>query len=351
MPAYGIPGVAVSPNGARRFGIAAVVVAVLGYSLWLVFPQGESDTMSVTLFTPLVGEGVASGTEVRMAGVKVGSIESLEPAGERRQQMSLELDKSQVEGLTDKLSVDYVPGNLFGITELNLLAGQGGTEIVDGSVIDLTGLDAHRVQDATMSSLLRSIGALGNDVITSDFTEMLHQISLNTTAFAPLMDALVVTLTAVADTQQYSSSFLVGQFASALAGAGPMVTGGLDLVDALVTNKYMSSDANRAEFDANMNMLKDELVPAAAETARTAKPYFHAYIPMLTPLLNIVTSSVSTPRKSADELRQLLDRLDRTFHDSPSGPVLHANVDFRIVPAVSTPLFGAALPAELGGGR
>lgn len=341
-----------SPSGARRFAIGAVAVAVVVWVGAAFLPSGEPDSLNVTLLTQLVGEGVSVGTVVRLAGVQVGSVESIEPAGNGRQRISLALMQSRTGGLTDDgVGVDYVPGNLFGISEIDLTSGPGGAELTDNALIDLTGANADRVRDATLSSLLRSIGVLGTDVLTPDLGSVLHQIASNTKAFTPIIDALVVTLTAVADTQRYPSSFLLNEFGSALHGSAALVEGLVRLLGTANDIEYLSADERRIKFDDTFTMIREELVPALTETLTTGNTYFRGYVPMLVPLLDTVTASVRKPQRTGAELGEFLDRLGRSFHDSPHGPVLFLNVDFGIVPAVATPLFGAGLPADVAGGR
>src|SRR5690606_5983942 len=112
-----------------------------------------------------VGTGVEPGTEVRLDGVRVGTVDTIEIAGVGRQRITVALNGSHLFGLSDAVTLDYAPGNLFGISAVELHAGAGGTVLTDGAVVDLTGA-AERVHDATLSALLTATGALTEEVLT-----------------------------------------------------------------------------------------------------------------------------------------------------------------------------------------
>lgn len=346
MPAYGIPGVIVSPRGARITGCVAVALVALALVAWQVTPpRTDHNRLDVTLLTEQIGEGITDGTAVRLDGVKVGSVSSIEAAGVGQQRIGLQLDKSQLFGLTDAVNVAYAPGNLFGISEVELTPGAGGTELRNGAVVDLTGANAKRAYDATLSTLLRSVGHLSTDVLTPTFTSVLNKIAHDTHAFTPLLQVILTTATSIADSQRYSTSFLLGQFGNALAGAPPTLDGGFRLLYGPFVNEYLQSDARREKANKIIDLIANRLLPQVGAAAETARPYFHGYTDdMLAPLLNTLAASVSAPQRSARELGVLLDRLRGAFHDGPDGPVLNLDVTLSGVPALGQALLGGAPP-------
>lgn len=353
MPTYGIPGVAIGPRGVRLWGFGSILVVVLVLLTWKLVPaRTNPDDIAITLVTEQIGEGVENGVDVRLDGVKVGAVASIQPEGQGRQRIGLRLDKSQLFGLTDALSVDYAPGNLFGISELELSPGQGGTVLAADSVVDLTGANAGRAYDATISTLLRTTGQFTTDVLTPRFTSVVAKIAHDTKAFTPLLQAILVTVQSIADTQRLPSSMLLDQYGKTLAGLPSTVDGALRLLYTAYTNEYMKTDANRAKFDANTHMLIYDFVPALTETLGAARD-LSGLTDMLAPMLDLVTRSISTPQRSGHDLAVLLDRLSSAFHDTPNGPVLNVDVVLRGVPGLAVPLLNglpATVPAP-GGGR
>ncbi|WP_405166485.1 MlaD family protein [Nocardia sp. NBC_01499] len=307
--------------------------------------------MSVSLLTQQTGSGLKSGADVRLDGVKVGAVASIDPIPGGRQRIMLRLDESQLFGLTDTLGVDFAPGNLFGISEIELRPGAGGTALGNDSVVDLSGVEAARTRDATISTLLRGVGGLTDNVLTPQLATVLSQLSGDLKGFAPLFESIVVTVRAMADTQKLPSSFLLGQLEQPLAGTPSTLDGGLRLLHGPYANTYMASDANRARFDMTIAAVTDGLIPALSGALATGGQYYVGYTDALAPLLNAVAQSVATPQRSGHELSQLLDQLAQAFHDTANGPVLDLAVELRSVPGLAVPLL-AGLPAPLpGSGR
>lgn len=357
MPAFGLPGVSTTPPRARLTGVVAATVAALAVAGWQLAPsRPDPNDIAITLFTEKVGTGIESGSDVRFDGVRIGSVESIAAAGTGRQRIELRVDKTQIAGLTDALSIDYAPGNLFGISEIELRGGQGGTQLGNAAVVDLTGDGGRRTRDATMSALLGSLGQLTNDVVTPELISVLHKIAEDTRAFTPLIQSIVTTVQSIADTQRLPSSYLLRQYGATLAGLPPTTRGLLDLLNAPFSNEYLRQDGKIAKFDANVNMIKDPLIDAVTRTLVAGRTHYNGYIDILAPLLTALAGTVPDPNGSTAELRLLLQRLGAAMPDTPDGPVLNLAVDLRGVPVLAAPLTAAlnapvpaaALPA-LGG--
>ncbi|MGS2811320.1 MlaD family protein [Nocardia sp. MW-W600-9] len=269
MPAYTLPGTDVGPRRARLLGAIAVVLALLALVGWRALPGDRTDgAIRVELLVGQVGAGVGPGTEVRLDGVRVGSVETIDFAGRGTQRIGLTLNGSQMYGLSNTLSVDYAPGNLFGISALELHSGAGGVALTEGSTVDLTDRAADRVHDATLSALLTATGALTDEVLTPRLAELLGTISRDLAAFSPLLEAIGATARSFADTQQLPPSVLFDQFGSALTGLPPMLTGSLTLLYADYTNEYLSTPEHLEKFG---RMFSDIPVPAVADRHRAAQ--------------------------------------------------------------------------------
>ncbi|WP_280329489.1 MlaD family protein [Nocardia wallacei] len=347
MPPYILPGTEVGPRRARVLGACAVLLALVLVVGWRVQPERRpADEIRVALLTGHVGEGIEPGTDVRLDGVRVGSVISIDTAAPGRQRVELGLLRSQLFGLSDALTVDYAPGNLFGISAVQLHSRGGGQLLADGSTIDLTGRNADRVQDATLSALLRSTGQLTNDVLTPQLSDLLHKTSQDLTAFTPLLQALGTTIRSYTETQRLPPSLLFDRYGSVLTGLPPMLTGAITLLYGDLTNAYLANPDNLTRYGDLWTNVQNLLLPAATRTLGTARGYFGELLPIAPLILDRLSSSVSTPERSAGQLSELLDRLDTAFHDSPTGPVLHAGVELDSVPGLSAPL-----SATVGGGH
>ncbi|WP_024803557.1 hypothetical protein [Nocardia sp. BMG51109] len=345
MPAYALPGTDVGPRRARILGLCAVLLVVALVIGWRLAPERRSaDEIRVALITGHVGEGIEPGTDVRLDGVRIGSITGIDNAAPGRQRVDLGLRRSQLFGLTDALSVDYAPGNLFGISALQLHSNSGGTALGNGSTVDLTGRNAGRIQDATLSSLLRSTGLLTNDVLTPKLAELLRKTSQDLSAFTPLLQAIGTTARSFAETQQLPPSLLFDRYGSVLAGLPPMLSGAISVLYGDLTNAYLADPGRLARYGDFWTEVQNKLLPSATRTLGTAEQHFGGMMPVASMILDRLSSSVGTPERSAGQLSELLDRLDKAFHDSPTGPVLNVGVELNTPAGIAPGNVAGAVP-------
>ncbi|NMN98899.1 MlaD family protein [Antrihabitans stalactiti] len=343
MPKYGLPGISIDQRRSVVIGVTAVAIVVVVSLTWIVIDRIRGDDrMQIVLQTEEIGDGIVEGTPVRLDGVAVGEIETIDTSTIGQQLITLRLNQSQLFGVTDTLDIDYAPANLFGISEIELRRGSGGTALGNHDVVDLTGRHGDRVRDVTMGNLLRSVTRTATDVLTPQLTDTLTTLAGDLEAFTPILEAIVSTGRNIADTQRYAASFLVGQFGSALSGAAPMVGGTIDLIDTVRNIEILHT--HKETFDEVVQIAIHQLFPGVSTLLFTAQDYFAGYANMLPPVLDAATRMIPTPQLSSAQLRDLLARLDRSFTDTPDGPMLNLAVTLRGVPALSVPLLGTAQP-------
>lgn len=351
MPAYTLPGTEVGPKRARILGIGAVLLVVLAFVVSRLVPDSRPpDEIRVALLTDRVGAGVAAGTDVRLDGVKVGSVDSVTVTGPARQHIELTLAQSQLFGLTDALTVDYAPGNLFGITALQLNSADGGTLLDDGSIVDLSDRGSGRIRDATLTALLESTGGLTDRVLTPELSHLLRTMSRDISAFTPLLQAIGTTARSYTETRQLPLPFLFDRYGSALAGVPALLDGAAELLYSDLMNQQLRTADDIERFAQMFGQVQDPLLPVATETLYAAQHHFGGFMPIAATILDRVAASVGAPQRSESELTELLARLGGTFRDSPDGPVLHARVDLTGVPGLAAPLsalFGTRLDGEV----
>ncbi|MEV5840182.1 MlaD family protein [Nocardia sp. NPDC052112] len=331
-----------------RTGAAAITAVVLVAAGWTAMDrlQGE-DQLHVTLQTQQIGDGVDTGTRVRVRGVEVGQVATIEPLGGDRQRITLSLNRSQLYGLDDSLDVDNVPANTFGISVIELRYGPGGAPLADNATIDLTGRHAARVDDATMGSLIRSLTQTATQVLTPQFAEVLRQVATDLRAFTPILQTIVVAAQSIADTQKYAASYLIQQYSSTLEGAAPMIDGTINLLDRINRIEVLQTD--KPLFDAGVAMIVENVWPALGELGLSMHRNLGDYTTMLAPLLATIAQTVPAPQRSSAELSQLLDRLNQDFTDASGGPAVNLRIVLHDVPAIAVPLLGPE-PAQ-GGAR
>ncbi|MEU0538833.1 MlaD family protein [Nocardia sp. NPDC005978] len=339
MPNYGMPGVAVDRKRSMAVGAIAVALVLAVAASWALYRSQKAEVgLAVTLRTEQIGDGVLVGTDVRMNGVLVGKVTDITPDEHGTQRIDLRLDDAGLFGLDDSLRVDYAPANLFGISEIDLRRGPGGSPLRAGALIDLTGARASAVYDATMGSILRSASQVGDSVLTPQMASVIAQAAADTEALMPLAQALITATRTIADNQTMPLSRLLGELGPAFDGGGRFAGATVQSVDMILSMQRLQRD--RAQYDAGLAIVTQQLLPTLAGTLGTAGTELSGLTDMLAPVLTMLAQMLPRPQQSAAELRTLLQRLHAAMPDDGQGPVLNLEVDLRGVPAVAVPLLG-----------
>lgn len=346
VPNYGLPGVTMGKRGCRVAGSLAVVLATIaGFTYRANLDNAEPGRIQLQLRTEQVGEGVIPGTRVRYDGVMVGEITDITGIGRGHQLITLDLDRDQTASLTDSLTVDYAPENLFGISALTLRRSPGGDPLRAGTVIDLAG----KVTDVTMGSLLRVLTETSTEVLTPQLSQLLDTFGGELRAYTPLLEAMIALSRAVADTQRYSPSYLIDQYAAFFRGAGDFTSATFRLLDAIMNIEVFLND--RPRYDATIDMVVSGALPAIGAVGDAARRQLSGYTEAITPLVAALAATVPDPGRSRAEITELIDRLNRMFVETPEGPAVNVAVTLRGMPGLAVPLLGQQGYAALGGTR
>ncbi|MFI1917500.1 MlaD family protein [Nocardia sp. NPDC020380] len=341
MPSYGMPGVAVDRKRAMTVGTVALALVVAVLAAWCVYHSVKTeDGMAISLRTEQIGDGVLVGTDVRANGVVVGKVTDITPDQHGTQRISMRLDDSRLFGLDDSLQVDYAPANLFGISEVELRKGAGGSPLRAGTVIDLTGGRAKDVYDATMGSILRSMSQVGGSVLTPQMASVIAQAAADTQALTPLAQALITAQRTITNNQKMPMSELMGNLGPAFDGGGQFAGATVQVVDLLRSIQRLQT--NREAYDRGVAIVTGQLLPALSNTLGQAGTQLSGTTDMLVPVLTALAQMVPAPQQSGAELRLLLQRLTSAMPDNGQGPVLNVQVDLKGVPAIAVPLLGGA---------
>ncbi|WP_067828019.1 MlaD family protein [Nocardia inohanensis] len=339
MANYGMPGVAVNRKQAMTVGAVALAIVLVVTAVWTAYRSQKTEPgLPISLRTEQIGDGVLVGTEVRANGVVVGKVTAIDPDQQGTQRISLRLDDSRMFGLDDSLLVDYAPANLFGISEVELRKGPGGSPLRSGTVIDLTGRKAADVYDATMGSILRSMSQMGGSVLTPQMASVIAQAAADTQALTPLAQALITAQRTIADNQKMPLSQLMGELGPAFDGGGRFAGATVQVIDLIRSMQRLQQ--NRAEYDQGVAIVTGQLLPILAKTLGTAGTQLSGTTDALVPLLTALAQMVPAPQQSSAELRTLLERLRAAMPDNGQGPVLNVEVELKSVPAVIAPLLG-----------
>lgn len=353
MPEFGLPGVAADRRAARRVGgLIIVLIAVVALVVLSYRALRPAEGLRIALHTEQIGDGVSAGTSVRLDGVQVGTVAAITPDDRGTQRITLQLDQSRLHGIDDSLRVDYAPANLFGISELELRRGTGGSPLRDNAVIELTGARAGNVYDATMGSILRSLSQVGATVLTPQLATVVAQVANDFQSFTPLLQALITVARTIADNQTMNPSELMGKLGPAFDGGGQFAGAAIQVLDQVHDIRIVQTDKNR--YDIGVAALTGSILPGLATTVTVAGEQFADTTDMLAPMLRMLAQMVPRPQQTGTDLRALLANLRAALADSPDGPVLNLEVELQSMPGLAVPLLGQALPtppaAVPGGG-
>lgn len=148
------------------FSIFAVIAIVLTYTIWSTLQRsvpGETETYSAT-FTDVMG--VRVGDDVRMAGVRVGRIDSIEFEPDYQARLVLRIEKRQRLTDTTRALVRYQ--NLIGQRYIALLPGEEkGAEVAPGSHIPVERTEPSFDVSALLSGFEPLFSVLQPDQINS----------------------------------------------------------------------------------------------------------------------------------------------------------------------------------------
>lgn len=333
-----MPGVAVDKRRSLLVGaVALALVAAVVIASMLYRGLRDDDSLHIALHTEQIGDGVLTGTFVRVDGVQVGKVDEIAPVAGGTQRISLRLDRSQLHGIDDSLRVDYAPANLFGISEIELRPGSGGAPLRAGSTIELIGQRSGAVYDATMGGLLRGLSQTGNALLTPQMATVISQVAGDVHGFTPLVQALISVAQTITDNQTMPSSELVGRLGPAFDGGGRFAGATIQVLD-LIRNIPRLQD-NRDSYDAGTAALTDSVLPALAGFGDRAGSELSGSTDAVAPVLAVLAQMVPRPQRSGADLTELLRRLRAGLHDTPDGPVLDTEIDVRGVPVLA-PLLG-----------
>ncbi|MBL1079604.1 Mce family protein [Nocardia sp. 2] len=334
-----MPGVGATPRRALLAG-ALVVITVLAITItaWCVTTRPDPGATRIQLRISRSADGIITGAGVRLHGVRVGEVTEVESRPEGDQVLTLALENAQIAGLTDRFDVEYAPSNLFGLSEVILRPDSGGAALRNGAVIDLA---ESQIADVTMGTLMQSLSETTTSILTPQMTEVLSQAGTQLRSFAPLLQTVLELGRTVADTQRYSTSFLIGQYGSFATGIAQFGNGFVKLVDAVYATDLLRN--NLDQFNVAVTLVVDQLLPMVSQLGESVHRHFGDYAGSTAVLLARLAETVPDPDRAHADLSELLKRLDQSFATTPDGVRVQLEVALRAMPGIAVPLLGGGL--------
>lgn len=159
----------------RVLGIAFIVVMLLlVWVTWSVFNKSFRDTVKVEMLAPSSGLQLSEGGDVKMRGVLVGSVDSIDMASDGKgAEIALNLDPDKVGKIPADVSALIVPKTLFGqkYVDLQIPSGDVSSPISDGDVIEQAKVPAE------VETLLNDLYPLLKAVKPADLSKTLNALA------------------------------------------------------------------------------------------------------------------------------------------------------------------------------
>src|SRR5690625_985305 len=159
----------------RVLGIAFIVVMLfLVWVTWGVFNKTFRDTVEVSMVAPSSGLQLSEGGDVKMRGVLVGSVDSIDLASDGEgAEINLDLDPDKVDKIPADVAGLVVPKTLFGqkYVDLQVPTGDVTNPISDGDVIK------HAKVPAEVETLLNDLYPMLRAVKPADLSKTLNALA------------------------------------------------------------------------------------------------------------------------------------------------------------------------------
>lgn len=326
---------------ALLFLAACVVAIVAGMSIARLLPDSG---YRITLATNSVAGGIVAGSAVVVNGADVGTIRSVEVTGPDQYSLVLEMNPERIssaEGvLTDAASVLYAPQNVFGISAVVMWTQAGGTPLRNGSTFHVTD-----PEDATLTTLLRELSDLQNEAFDPYVSDLLSVANRATDGLLPILGAVGQIANDIAETQVVSPRETLPQFTALMGGVGGVVDGLLPPIRKIMEWDAPQQPGYLERSDAGLSFTATTIIEDANKLlGPSALGQAMPVMPVLTALINRVTDTFPDARRNGIQIATLIQRLDKSFVNTPSGPVLTVDVVIKSAP-------GLAASLGLGGGR
>lgn len=348
---------------ARRLTMIGIAVALCFAAVCLLvavnpFGGKEVNRLSVVMDMPYVGQGIAADSPLVMHGVTVGKVTSVSSLAGGTVRLHADLDAGPAAGLTDTVGVDFRPANYFGVTGINLVAGQGGQPLRNGAHISTI-----PIGNFTLQALLSRMGQITGDVITPQLVGVINRVTRYTDGLNPLIETLVLTADSVTRVQKVSTEQLMRN-ATGISAAFP------GFMQALSTgvHSFINPNSGWVTFNGSGRYAiphEGAVVPEPGQPhtqeywlERTkgtldlvSNSFFGAVGRLLSshpsdllPVVNVLQSltdtvpGLVTPVGINDMLVQLRSRFEKLYAGSPEQRALQVHLVLDQIPGVQAPV-------------
>lgn len=343
----------------RRLTIIGVAV-VLGFAAILLltytnpFAKTPVDRVSIVMELPYVGQGVAAGTPLLMHGVTVGEVTEVSVLPGGNVHLDVHLESAPNEDLTDTFGVDFRPANYFGVTGINLIPGEGGRPLRNGSEISTV-----PAGNFTLPTMLSQLGELTDGVITPQLIDVINRATSYTDGLNPLIESSLIAATTLARIQTVSTEQLLRNTAG-ISVAFPSFVDNATVSANAVNQQYVTFEVSGKPALPGQDFVAEPGLPVTEQfwKERTlvtldvmSGSFFGALGKLLSShsgdlgpavdLVQTITDTIPglvTPVGVTDMLTELRTRLEKLYAGSPDQRALQVHVVLDRLPGVQAPI-------------
>lgn len=319
----------------------ALVCAVAAASLYVFNPFGgrAKGEISISIDTPYIGQGIATGTALVMHGVTVGQVTGVSRLTGGGVRLNADLHTQSTRGLTDTMKVDFRPINYFGVTGINLSAGSGGQALHDGARISTIPLG-----NFTLQALLTRLGQVTTGVVTPQLIQVIDRATRYTDALNPLIETMLIAANAVAEVQTVSTKqLLINTTGVSVAFPGfvnSAVKGGDNFIWTGNYLKVAAKDVTQEEYVMDYEVLKEAnvgLFRSLGQLLRSHSADLYPVTEIVRALFGVLPPLIR-PVDTANMVAELRTRFEKMYQGTPEQRALQVRIVLDSLPGVAAPI-------------
>ncbi|MGA7051070.1 MAG: MlaD family protein, partial [Mycobacterium sp.] len=212
--------------------IAAAVLAIAGIALYQLGTSGYTDTFKLTVMTDAIGEGLTPGAEVKLRGLTIGSVKTLQSVGYNKQKMTLELEPRQAHALATDTTAKFTTSNAFGLSAVELVSTGTGPRLRPNQTLAITA----NTGSTSITGLLRQGQKLGGLVDSPDVNHIIAVVRRHSELTEPVTRSYFDLIKMLTDSQRVPFSQSLSVFASVVNGVNdsiPLIGLAYDLLNGM----------------------------------------------------------------------------------------------------------------------
>jgi ABC-type transporter Mla subunit MlaD len=321
--------------GLRLHGVVLIAAfAVLAAAVWRAVEPARAGLVGFDLVMTSLGDGAGTHTAVRLRGMTIGSVVNIEPVGADRQRVRVGVEAPRLAELSTTMQTRFVSANVFGSTALELVPMPGGDPLVAGAMLDL----GDRVDNFTVTRILRDSGHAVADVLTSRMSASLENTASLTEAAAPMLTSALLLARTWQRAQPGPLAELLRKSADVTEGLGAFTPSALSILTALASVTELDDDVRTRQASDTISEVSNLVFAFAGDLVGALGPTSQA-VDMLLDL--VIPLDQAMRGVTSRQVHDFTTGLDGALHRRDDRVVLDVELLLATVPAFRLPVQAA----------